>query len=268
MEKIIYRQLDATLSIWGNSIEKHFPNEFIFWSDADKHLQAHKERWNLFSAVDLVKTYASGKKGLKCLDLGCGTGWLTAALSSLDNVKYIDAIDSDERMLEKMLPQIVEKLAGNMNKINRIHGLFTPILTTPAGGYDFIFMSSAAHHHDNIFDLISELEKSVATGGYIFLLNEVPIPDWKYRFTLLKLSLKALYHTFKTTYKGKGQSILMNGILYDPILGDISYSNMQWKKILAKASTITWKRVETGVSSYKGKKGPQLVHFIGEKRKG
>lgn len=267
MEKIIYRQLDITLKTWGSSIEKYFPEEYIFWSDADKHLQAHQERWNFMKAADLVNDYLKGKEGLKCLDLGCGTGWLSAVLSSLSSVKSIDAIDSDEHMLEKMLPEIVENLSGDMSKITRIHGLFTPILTAPEGGYDIICMSSAAHHHDNIFELMQELERSVTEGGYIFLLNEVPISDWKFRFNLFKLSCKAFYHTFNRNYKSRGQTVSMNGILYDPILGDISYSNIQWEKILAAASSITWKRIETDLASYKWGKKAELVHFVGTKNR-
>lgn len=266
MEKIIYKQLDATLKNWGGAIGKYFPNELIYWNDPDKHLEAHRGRWNLMQAVDLVKSYTQGKSNLKCLDLGCGTGWMAAHLSSLPEVAYVDAIDSDDKMLQHMLPKIVEQLSGSMEKVHPIHGLFTPILTAPEGGYDIICMSSAAHHHDNIFELLEELERSVKKGGYIFLLNEVPIPNWKYRYRLLQLGARAFYHTFSMKYKSRGQGVYMNGILYDPILGDISYSDKHWNKILATAKSITWKRVNTGISSYKTQKGQQLVHFVGEKK--
>lgn len=266
MEKIIYKQLDITLKNWGGAIAKFFPSDLVYWNNADKHLEAHQQRWNLMNAVDFIKGYAKGKKQLKCLDLGCGTGWLAAQLSSLEEVAYVDAVDSDDKMLQQMLPQIVEKLSGNLNKVRPVHGLFTPILTTPEGGYNFICMSSAAHHHDNIFELMEELEKAVAKGGYIFLLNEVPIPDWKYRFRLLHFGARALYHTFTMKQKSRGQGLYMNGLLYDPVLGDISYSDKQWQKILGTAKSISWKRVDTGLSSYKSEKGLGLVHFVGVKK--
>jgi hypothetical protein len=76
------------------------------------------------------------------LDLGAGTGWLSAFLSSFPNVEQIDTLDSDRNNLEVMLPQIIERMEGDTSKIHPILGLFSPLLV-PDQQYGLIVASSS-----------------------------------------------------------------------------------------------------------------------------
>lgn len=250
-----------------SAILKHYPAEYKYWSDVDSHLSAHKNKWGLFEAFDKLNllNYIGDLNNLVVLDLGCGTGWLSAKLSTFQQIKIIHAIDSDENMLQTMLPAVVEKMNGDLSKIITYHGLFSPILTAPKEGYDCIFMSSAAHHHPDIFSLISDLENNVKRGGWIFILNEIPVNNWIYRWTLVKKCLIAVLNTFTKKTKLKGQAIYMNGILYDPFLGDIMYSKKLWVKILSSAKHVKFKWIDTKISLYIGSKKSNLVCFVGKK---
>lgn len=63
------------------------------------------------------------------LDLGAGTGWLSAWLCRFNAVQHIDALDSSRRNLEQMLPRITELMKGAalLPKIRPIVGLFYPL---------------------------------------------------------------------------------------------------------------------------------------------
>ncbi len=73
--------------------------------------------WHFLPALQSLKwAEYTAKPGLKVLDLGAGTSWLSVFLSSFPNVEHIDTLDSDRNNLEVMLPQIIDRWGGGWDK--------------------------------------------------------------------------------------------------------------------------------------------------------
>lgn len=108
------------------------------------------------------------------IDLAAGTGWATALLSRIEAVKQIYALDISKHRLFKIAPIVFNHFEANQNKITRVIGNFLDI-KLPNNSVDFCFMSSAFHHADNPYKLLSEIYRVLKPGGLVITMGEKPI---------------------------------------------------------------------------------------------
>jgi len=263
MENWLNKQIETISDEWANSIAKYYPEHLQDWNNPDKHLKMLNEKINTFEAVKLIDWEKYLINGTKILDLGCGTGWLSAYLSQYQNVSFIDALDSDKKNLECMLPEMVKLLDGDIKKINLVRGLFTPI-QKPNGYYDIIVASSAVHHANSLYEILPELKRVLKSGGKLFILNETPT----FFLSMLNKYIKGFLGIFFNLLQNKSTTNVstysQHGILYDPYLGDHIYSYQQWDKAIRFAG-FKYSIVHLPFGPYKGiSKGLKLKHFICE----
>lgn len=265
MENWLSQQVIATTENWSSSISRHYPEHAEIWSNPKKFLECLDNKLNTLEAVKYLDWSAilKGEK-LKILDLGCGTGWLSAYLSTFNNVTDIDALDSDQNLL-KMLPEIVTGLKGQVSKINPINALFSPILRSDQY-YDYIVSSSSLHHADNLYALARELFRGLKKGGKLVILNENPYRKFPYLLMAIKKFVAIVLNIFKGKSAEYSITISKNGIVYDPYLGDKTMTFYQWEDALVKAG-FQVKKIITPFATYKEKNSAQdkLVHFICQK---
>ena len=251
---------------WSGSIAKYYPQHVLAWSDPDEHIKSLRDEWNTFDAVKIINWQELFvKKNLKILDLGCGAGWLSAFLSKDNNVSEIYALDSDKNMLEKMLPEIVKKMSGNMEKIKPVHGFFQPILVED-GFFDVVVSSSAVHHSADMEELLREINRVLKPGGKLVILNETPWSNFSYFVCVVKMCIRLLVCTMLRKTKQLPKQINQNGILYDPFLGDFMHAFYQWDQAIKKAG-FSFKTIFTNLFTQKKQKNQKLklVHFICDK---
>lgn len=264
MKNWIPEQMDIISKNWSNVIKLYYPKIYPLWSDSQKHLRALKEDWNKYNAVKYLnwKNVINNKSNLIVLDLGAGTGWLSAYLSKFKSISKIYALDSDKKILTEMLPEIVKNMGGIQSKIEPIIGLFSPLLVND-GNYDLIVASSSIHHADNLFQLLQELRRVLKKGGKLLILNETPTIFMKYLLNIIKIILIILYKTIRKKVKEFEQTISASYILYDPYLGDREYTFYHWNKAITQAG-FKYEIIETPFFPYKKRRNQKtkLTHFI------
>ncbi len=235
------------------------------WSDAAQVWQHLHDNTNLVRAAESVDWHTLLPQGATVLDLGCGSGWLTAMLSAQPRVARVIAWDSSLTLLRDMVPATVELLGGEADKIERVCGDFVPILLDD-GSVDAIVMSSAFHHSEQPDALLGELARLLAPGGVAVLLNETPwhpiaILGFATRMYLAALAGLAGWITRRNGHLGSRH------ILYDEALGDRAYSLRAWRQILRDAG-FSVEVHDTGLVSYResfrppNRFQPHLVNFV------
>jgi SAM-dependent methyltransferase len=263
MENWIAQQMNQIVCQWDHAIEKNYPQFAHMWQDPQAHYTALMTEWNTLKAVELLPwdKYLNSAN-LNIVDLGAGSGWLSIFLSKFPNVQKIYTIDSCEFLLTEMLPAICKLMEGNLNKIQPIKGLFNPILLSD-NSVDLVVESSAFHHSDSVGDIIQEIHRVLKPGGWLIILNEHPLSQWKYMQMLLKHFASILLNSVRKKSPSIVCQITHNGILYDPKLGDRVFPKWYWENILHsnhfKIEEFLLTSLPPAVSQPKASK---LAHFI------
>lgn len=251
---------------WEKAIEIYYPQYANDWKDPVAHLSALRSKWNLLAAVEWLNWKALLEKtNLNVLDLGAGTGWLSAYLSCFENVSHIDALDSSVHNLTTMFPRILEEMVidkKNIKKIKPILGFFTPILRED-NYYDIVIASSSIHHADSITVVLKEVYRVLKNDGYFIILNEPILSKSFFCYYFLKTLASIVLGTVRNEYSEKSPALMKNCILYDPFLGDRTYTMGFWLKSFEEAG-FSYNVLVTPFSSYKNDKhtAPKLVHFV------
>jgi ubiquinone/menaquinone biosynthesis C-methylase UbiE len=257
-------QMEGLVRTWSGAIREFYPEYAAEWSDPDRHIEAHQTKWNLIEAArDLDWSQLLGsKERLKVLDLGCGTGWLSAILSRFEQVESIVALDADSHNLDTMLPKVSKWLGADVMKVKPTRGLFQP-LPFDDKELDLVVASSAVHHAPDIISLFLELRRITKDDGLIIALNETPSPDWVHILRMGKSALKAIAENITGNIRRFGPRVSSLGLLYDPYLGDIAYSRKQWDFIL-RSSRLSYRIHVSPYYPYKEKvsQSVKLTHFV------
>jgi SAM-dependent methyltransferase len=256
-------QAESEAASWETSIDRFYPQHAATWSDPEIQYRALTSEWNFLPAlrfVDWDTLIQSG--GVRVLDLGAGTGWLSAYLSRFDEVAHIDAVDSSRRNLIDMLPSVVERLGGVMSKIRPVRALFTPILVDDMT-YDLIVASSALHHAPKLAEVLQECHRVLTPDGAVAVLNETPLSTLACLYRMGRVGASAAAAVLGGRYEAYSPTVSAGGLLYDPFLGDVAYSMRQWEAAFSQSGW-SYETIRTPLGSYK--KGPRrqvpLTHFL------
>lgn len=264
-------QAEALTGSWDSSMKTHYPQHWPIWSDPQKHVEALTKRWNLRPAAELIDWSALLREDSIVLDIGAGTGWLSALLSRLPGVARVDALDASRFNLEFMLPRVTELLGAATAKIRPIHGLFTPLLRED-DYYDLVVASSAFHHAQDLVRLLKECHRVLKPGAKLVILNETPLTRLAYVRRSARLFLSIVRGIVESRFVETVPTLSMFGIMYDPFLGDIVYADYHWRRAIEGVG-FRFRRLDTGLNVYKPhpenhRGSASLVHFVCEKQAG
>ncbi len=263
MEVWLGKQLACMTENWGGAIARFYPDDLRSWSDPEAQWKALRSEWNTLDAARSIDWAGILKSpSMKVLDLGSGTGWLSAYLSRFENTGEIYALDSDKKNLEAMLPGIIRLMDGVASKIRPVHGLFTPLICEDSA-FDLIVSSSALHHAPNLFEVLREMKRALKDGGTLVILNETPFSELDYFSAFIKQSVKTAVKLIKKSGGEFETAISASGMLTDPYLGDRTYSYSMWDKAIRGAG-FDYEVIVTQYFPYKNSTKNQkrrLVHF-------
>jgi SAM-dependent methyltransferase len=248
---------------WDAAVDRFYPEFAEIWSDPVAHVHALQGEWNNLEAVGALDWPSLlPRPNSRVLDLGAGTGWLSAELSRLDAVGQIDALDSSHHYLADMLPEVVRSLGGRLDKIRPVHGLFSPILV-PDGHYDAVVAASSLHHATSLLAVLRECHRVTSPDGTVVILNESPLTRGQGVRTVLRLGLAILKTVGRERYVEHSPRLSSGGIVYDPYLGDTAYTQGQWTAAF-EAASFRHETVVTAFPPYKNRPPyrSRLTHFV------
>ncbi len=106
------------------------------------------------------------------LEVGAGTGFFSALLASMPQVKEIYAVEVSRPIVEGIMPEIARSFSeGNISKFKACVGDFS-YMEVPDASVDFIFDFFSLHHSDDLFRTFSEMERVLRPGGKIICLDK------------------------------------------------------------------------------------------------
>ena len=106
----------------------------------------------------------------KVLDLGCGTGWLTARLSQLGEAMGIDLSETAIAVAKSMFPGPTY-IAGNLYE-----------LSLPAKHFDVVVCQEVIAHVEDQQKLLEQISTVLTPGGYLIITtaNRLVMERWNY----------------------------------------------------------------------------------------
>ena len=111
----------------------------------------------------------------RILEIGAGSGWLSAELSKLPRVVEVTAIDLSPRLLKEEAPRVFKMLRAHTAKIIRMPGDFHK-LDFPNNHFDFVVCSAALGEAVNIVQVIREAKRVLKAGGKLVAVRESVAP--------------------------------------------------------------------------------------------
>jgi len=256
------RQIELNISRFDKAMEEHHPESRGYLHDPVAYYSRIVEQTNYLDAVRLLDWNKYLEKDCTVLDLGGGTGWLSAYMSNFEAVSRIYLVDSSRHFLLSMMPGIVKLMDGKAEKIVPIEGLFSPLLFEDKS-LDAVVLSSALHHADNMEHLLIETRRVLKDEGVLMVLNETPVSYWRYFIFIMRQSLRIMSDTLCRQYKSVSASVSSSGFLYDPFLQDRYYPLWYWTAALGRAGFRLDGLIDTGMRTLKGsRKGINLKHFV------
>lgn len=237
------------------------------WANADSLYEHLVTNTNFVEAAEVVRWDELLADGAAVMDVGCGSGWLAGRLSARGAVASVVALDASLRLLRDVLPRMVERVGGDLGKIEAVCGGFTPLPLRDAS-VDAVVMSSAFHHAERPAELLRECTRVLAPGGFVAILNEVPYGVRAFLRYVATTAVAASVNAVSTRVTlRKGGHVAADHVLYDEQLGDRAMTLPQWRRLLG-ACGFSFQIVDSGLPSYKPTFRPRergernLTHFI------
>ncbi len=261
MENWIEEQVARNSRSFDAAMLNENPDAQEYTLDPERYFERVCLQCNYLDAVKALDWAALVPPGARVLDLAGGTGWLTAFLSSMANVREITIVDASRSYLEKNLPVAVRRLAGNAQKIKPAVGYFSPLLFDDSS-LDLVVVSSSLHHADCLESVLKEIHRVLMPGGRCLILNEAPVGDLFYLRMMIVTFIRSLACTLSRRYVAVSPSLSGSGILYDPVLGDRMYPRWYWTSAISAAGFRLAEVVDTKLPTVKNGDGLPLVHFV------
>ncbi len=153
-------KLKAEAQLWGDEFDRlaqTTPPDWKYYRNLRHNVIMHT------ADVDELLTHI--QPGMKALELGCATGWISLAMAQRGaTVTGSDlsekALETARRYYESIKDQVsgsVEYQAGDMNTIQ-----------LPENTYDVIVVKSVLHHLINLDHTIAEMHKALKPGGLLW----------------------------------------------------------------------------------------------------
>ena len=260
------KQILITTTQWDKSLTFFYPETKIWMRDAESYCKHLTQTCNYLNAAKLIDWDKYLVPSSRVLDVGCGGGWLTAFLSKNNKINQILSIDSSLSYLDDYLPMVVNLLGGDINKVETIQGLFSPIILEDES-IDTIVISSALHHADNINTVLVEFYRVLKPVGYLMILNETPVKNLTFIIQTLKAVIKIFLSIILKRYQPYLQKVSAGAHLNNPYLGDVDYPDWYWQKAISASGFDLVEYRDSKLPTISGLEGRSLKHFICKKLK-
>ncbi len=164
-----------------NEIEKYY-NKF----NEHKRLLSRHGQVEFTVTMKYIQDYIAGRKDLKILDIGAGTGRYSAALTELGhNVTAVELVKKNLSVLNENYPNITA-IQGNALNLKKLKD----------EAFDITLLFGPMYHlfkEEDKLKALNEAKRVTKKGGYIFvayLMNEYAVITYAFKEGNLKQCLK------------------------------------------------------------------------------
>ncbi len=161
MNETTYEQkLKAEAELWGDEfaqLAQSAPPDWRYYRNLRHNVIMHT------ADVDELLTHI--KPGMKALELGCATGWISLAMAQRGAI--VTGSDLSEKALviaRSYYDSIKDQVAGSVEY--RADDMNT--IQLPENTYDVIVVKSVLHHLINLDHTITEIHKALKPGGLLW----------------------------------------------------------------------------------------------------
>jgi ubiquinone/menaquinone biosynthesis C-methylase UbiE len=179
-----------------------------------------RRRWNEKCTGDpgleyeyyIIDKYFSGRKGLRLLSVGCGTGSRERKFASFNGFSLIEGIDLAPKQVEEARE---EALRQNLTRINYHVGDFRTFLFQE-DTYDIVLFNSSLHHFTRIDDLVRDNVVPILKPGGLLVIFDYTGPR---RLQWTKDQLRAaneLLHRMPRKYRLRSNGTTIKRHIYRP----------------------------------------------------
>jgi SAM-dependent methyltransferase len=120
-------------------------------------------------------------RGHRCLDIGCGDGYLLRRVAG--NFEELYGLDISPSILEEARKKTREQLRTEFCKFKYIYGNVSDGLSFPDEFFDTIFSIATLQYVYDLFKLLREMRRVLKSGGEII----IQVPNIAYLFRRLSL---------------------------------------------------------------------------------
>lgn len=159
------RRLDAYRTGAGVSWDELGDHAREGQSDANRPWFEQQLAGALASVEDLHERLA--RPGVRVLDLGCGGGWSTIALSRAYPAAAIHGVDIDEPSVSMATANA--QAVGVADQVRYSHGDAADL---PADSYDVAFAFECVHDMPQPVDVLTAVRKSLTPGAPLIVMDE------------------------------------------------------------------------------------------------
>jgi len=203
--------MSDTANSWVNSLfkKKSQTETYLNWTD-EKEVDDGTKETELHEAYhqNLVDTLPSPEKMFanmrirslpiaevavgrplsgRVLDLGCGTGYLSAWLALNRKVKQVYALEQTTSAVTSLIPQVMKAANVPDGIVKPVKGSFNSIPVTDH--FDWMIASGSMHHARYLFHVMKECFKGLKPGGSLV------VQDWCWPDTTTVESIISTYDT-------------------------------------------------------------------------
>lgn len=218
------------MGIWQEKI-----NDQNNYNQAINFIKDRLQNTNILETAICSYEYFQSKNNIKktnkiVMDVGCGCGWFTSYLSSLDEVKVIYALDRDLDNFQNLKTGFTKIFKGNETKIKIIETDFSKIKNKKIK-LDEIFFCASLHHFLDMKEIFLIASKLLKSNGKIYILNEELINNTRLSFIKFKTIISKI-KTYLLKKELLDYKYEKHRVLYDINLGDWAYSYTYLYKII------------------------------------
>lgn len=170
----------------------------------DQYLKFQAER---FAPFEDLAGMIEVRPGLRAVDLGCGTGELTARLADLLPGSTVVGIDSSDSMLGRAMPLSREGLSFELRPVERLEG-----------DWDLIFSNAALQWVGDHETLFPSLLRRLRPGGQLAV--QMPMNDDHPASALIR----------ELAGGAKYREALGGWLRTSPLLGSRRYAELLWRE--------------------------------------
>lgn len=152
------------------------------FSKGDFYNKQTQDNVHLSAIIDFLPI----KSGMKLLDLGTGSGYLSFAIAEKYPSVQVVGLDIVEKALEQNRIRAAEEQLDNLSFVS-YGGIEFPFADEE---FDMVISRYALHHFPKIEKSISEVSRTLRTGGFFFISDPRPNADDTHRFVDAYMQLK------------------------------------------------------------------------------